>query len=250
MQNAMDQARTELARTPQQAEQIAAKHGLIYAKAENLSRGQSIPEVGTNPELDATVAAMRAGEVSSVIQIAPTKLAVVALTAIQPSKQAELAEVESQIRETLIGSKAQQLAQQKIKEVKDKFQSASGDLKTIAKSLATEVKQTQLFTIEGAADGIGPAQYLAAAFEKPVGTVLPPFDIGNQVYLAKVVEKQPADMSAAAAERDALLLALKRKKATERRELFEDGLMTQLIKDGKIKKYPENIKRLAANYQG
>ena len=91
MQSAIDRARAELARNPQQAEQIAAKYGLTYAKADNLARGQSIPEVGTNPELDATIAGMRAGEVSPVIQVAPTKLGIVAVIAVQPSKPAELA---------------------------------------------------------------------------------------------------------------------------------------------------------------
>jgi peptidyl-prolyl cis-trans isomerase D len=250
MQNATDQARADLVRNAQQAEQTAAKYGLTFAKAENVSKGQSIPELGTNPELDATVSGMRVGEVSSVMQVAPTKLAIVALTAVQPPKQAELAEVEAQIRESLISTKSQQLADQKMKEAKEKLQSAGTDLNVVAKALGGQVKQTQLFTLEGAADGIGPAQYVSAAFDKPVGTVLPSFNIGNQIFLVKVNEKQPADQNALAKERDALLLALKRRKATERRELFEDGLLTQLIKEGKVKKYPENIKRLASNYVG
>jgi peptidyl-prolyl cis-trans isomerase D len=250
MQSAIDSARAELARNPQQAEQIAQKYNLTYAKADNISRGQSVPEVGTNPELDATVSGMRAGEVSPVIQIAPTKLAVAAVTAVEPSKPSELADVENQIRDSLIASKTQQLAEQKIKEAKEKFQSAGGDLNAVAKSMGGQVKQTQFFTTEGAADGIGPAQYVAEAFSKPVGTVLPPFNIGNQLYLVKVLEKQPADTAGLAAEREALVLALKRKKAAERRELFEDGLLTQLIKEGKVKKYPENIKRITSNYQG
>ena len=250
MQTAMDSARAELARNPQQAEQIAAKYSLTYAKAQNISRGQSVPEVGSNPELDATVSGLRAGEVSSVIQVAPTKLAVAAVTAVEPSKQSEFAEVESRIRESLIGSKVNQLSEQRIKETKEKFQAAGGDLAAIAKSVGGQVKQTQFFNSETAADGIGPAQYVIEAFAKPVGTVLPPFNIGNQLFLVKVTEKQQADAAGLAAERDALVLALKRKKAAERKDLFEDGLLTQLIKEGKVKKYEDNIKRMTANFAG
>ena len=250
MQTAMDSARAELARTPQQAEQIAVKYNLTYAKAENISRGQSVPEVGTNPELDATVAGMRAGEVSSVIQVAPTKLAVIALTAIQAPKQSEFAEVENQIRESLVATRANQLSEQKVKETKEKLQTAGGDLAAAAKSVGGQIKQTQLFSSEGAADGIGPAQYVIDAFSKPVGTVLPPFNMGNQLFLVKVIEKQQSDAAGLAAERDALVLALKRKKAAERKELFEDGLLTQLIKEGKVKKYEDNIKRLTSNFAG
>jgi peptidyl-prolyl cis-trans isomerase D len=250
MQNAIDQARAELVKNPQQAEQIAAKYGLAYVKADNVSRGQSIPEVGSNAEIDATVAGMRAGEVSGILQIAPTKLATIALISIQPPKPAQLSEVEDQIRQNLITSKTQKLAEQKIQEMKNKFQSAGGDLNAAAKAAGAQVKQTQLFTIEGAADGIGPAQYVKEAFFKPVGTTLPPFSIGNQLFLVKTTEKQEANLSQLPAERDALVLALKRLKASERKDLFEDGLMTQLIKEGKVKKYPDNIKRLLTNYQG
>ena len=88
------------------------------------------------------------------------------------------------------------------------------------------------------------------AFAKPVGTVLPPFNIGTQLFLVKVIEKQAADPAGLAAERDALVLALKRKKASERKELFEDGLLTQLIKEGKVKKYEDNIKRMTSNFAG
>jgi peptidyl-prolyl cis-trans isomerase D len=250
MQSAIDSARPEVARNPEQAVQIAAKYNLTHAKAENISRGQSVPEIGTNAEFDATVAGMRAGEVSPVIQVAPTKLAIAAVTVVQPSKPAEFAEVESQIRESLIGSKSQQLSEQKIKETREKFQAAGGDLAAVAKSVGGQVKQTQLFTSESAADGIGPAQYVIDAFSKPVGTVLPPFNIGDQLFLVKVAEKQPADPAGLTAERDALVLALKRKKAAERKELFEDGLLTELIKEGKVKKYEDNIKRLTSNFAG
>ena len=57
-------------------------------------------------------------------------------------------------------------------------------------------------------------------------------------------------MSQLPAQRDSILLSLKRKKAQERRELFEDGLVTQLVKEGKVKKYQDNIKRLLTNFQG
>ena len=46
-----------------------------------------------------------------------------------------------------------------------------------------------------------------------------------------------------------MLVALKKRKASERKELFEDGLVTQLVKEGKIKKYPEVIQRLGSSYR-
>jgi peptidyl-prolyl cis-trans isomerase D len=252
MQNAIDQARAELTRTPQNAQQIAAKYNLTYANVQNAGRGAPIPEVGASADLDATVAGLRQGEVSPVVQVAPTKLAVAAVTAVEASKPAALAEVESQIRESLTNSKAVTLGEQRVKETVEKLKGlqGGGDLNAIAKAIGGEVKSTQLFTVEGAADGIGPASYLQEAFQKPVGATVGPITLGPQVFLAKVVEKKVADAAALNAGRDQLVLSIKQRKAQERKELFEDGLLTRLIKEGKVKKRQDAIQRLVNQYQG
>jgi peptidyl-prolyl cis-trans isomerase D len=251
MQQGIEQARVELMKTPQNAAQIAAKYDLVYADVKNAGKGDPVQEVGVNPELEGNLAALRPGEVSPVLQVAPTKLAVVAVTGVTPAKTAELAEVESQVRELVTGRKLSTLTEQKVRETMDKVKSMKGsDLAAIAKAIGGEVKSTQFFTSEGAADGIGPASYLQEAFEKPAGSMLTPFNLGSQVFVAKVTEKQVADAAALAATRDQVLLTLKQKKAQERKELFEDGLLTALIKEGKVKKNQDTIKRLVTQYQG
>ena len=64
-----------------------------------------IPEVGQNPELAGTVATLKAGEVSPIIQVGPAKLAVAAVTNVEAPKPNSLAEVEDRIRESLINKK-------------------------------------------------------------------------------------------------------------------------------------------------
>lgn len=251
MQSNIEQARAELVKAPQSAAQIAAKYNLAYVNVQNAGRGAPIPEVGASPELDNTVAGMRAGEVSSVIQMGTNKLAVAAITAVQPPKPSTLPEVEARIRESLINKKVAQLSEQKARETTETLRKMKdSDLATIAKAIGGEVKSTQLFARDGAADGIGPGTYLTEAFDRPVGASVGPFAIGNQVFLAKVAEKQVADAAALAAGREQIVLGLKQKKAQERKELFEDGLMTQLIKEGKVKKNQDTIKRLVTSYQG
>ena len=251
MQQSIEQARAELAKAPQSAAQIAAKYGLAYADVQNAGKGDPVQEVGVNPELEANLASLRPGEVSPVLQVSPSKLAVAAVTNVQPAKPATLAEVEGQIRELVTNRKLGQLTEQKVRETMDRIKSMQGsDLNAIAKAIGGEVRSTQLFSSEGAADGIGPASYLREAFEKPAGSVLAPFNLGNQIFVAKVTEKQVADASALAATRDQVLLTLKQKKAQERKELFEDGLLTTLIKEGKVKKNQDTIKRLVTQYVG
>lgn len=249
MQTSLEQARGELVKNPQQAQQIAAKYNLTFVKADKVGGGDSIPEVGTNAELMGTVAGLKQGEVSQVIQVGPSKLAITELTGITPPRPAELTEVGTQIRERLSADKAQQLQKQKMEEATAKLKAAGGNLAAAGKAVGGQVKSTQLFTQDGAADGIGPASYLGEAFAKPVGGVIGPFNVGNQVFLAKIAEKQSAPASELASKRDDVVLALKRKKATERKELFEDGLLTRLIKEGKVKKYNDNIQRLVASYR-
>jgi len=218
---------------------------------QNAGRGEPVPEVGVNAELEANVSSLKAGEVSPIFQAAPTKLAVAEVTAVQGPRQSTLQEVEATIRETLINRKVGQLSEQKVRETMDKMKTlqTSGDLNAIAKAVGGEVKTTQFFTSDGAADGIGPASYVSEAFSKPAGTILAPFNLGNQVFLAKVTEKQVADASGLNAAREQLVLSLKQRKSQERKDLFEDGVMTRLIKEGKVKKNQDTIKRLVNQYQ-
>lgn len=251
MQQAVEQARAELIRNPKAAEQIAAKHGLTFHRVEKVGKGESVPEVGTSPELESAVLGLRPNEVSQVVQAAQTKLAVAVLTQILPPRPSEFAEVEGQIRERLTAQKSQVLIDEKIKQVTAQLKAGSGgDLRALAKQTGGELKTSDFFAVEGAAEGIGPATYLAEAFTKPVGSFVGPFTIGSQVFLAKVIEKQSADPGQLAAEREKMLLALKRKRAGERKELFEDGLLTQLLKEGKVKKYTDNIDRVVQGYRG
>lgn len=249
MQQGIDQARAELVRNPKQAEQIAQKYNLTFSRAENIPRGQPIGAIGANPEFEGAAFSLKQGEVTPVVQVGADKLAIAAVTSVVEPKPSELAEVESQIRERITNEKTSKLAEERIRQMRTKMQAAGSDLAAAAKSLGLEVKSTQFFGQEGAADGIGPADYVRDAFVKPAGTMLAPFNIGTQLFLARVAEKQSVDPSTMGSQREQLLTSLKRTKAQMRRELFEDGLVTELVKEGKIKKYEENIKRLVGGFQ-
>ena len=52
MQSAIEKARAELAKSPNNAQQIAEKYNLTYTEVQNAGRGEPVPEVGVNAELE------------------------------------------------------------------------------------------------------------------------------------------------------------------------------------------------------
>ena len=56
-------------------------------------------------------------------------------------------------------------------------------------------------------------------------------------------------MSNFAAERDDLLLTLKRVKAQERDALWQDSILAELTSSGKVKVYRDNIQRVMTQYR-
>lgn len=249
MQAVIEQARAQLTKDPKSAQQIANSLNLIYVKADKIEPNQSVPEVGTNQELQGAIATLRPTEVTPVVQLSPSRLGIAEVTDVEPVRPAEFKEVESKVKEQLQAQKANQLAQEKIMQASSKFNAPGADFKQVAKELGLEIKTTAPFNSDGAAEGIGPASTVAEAFRKPVGAAFGPVNASDKLFFCRVASKESAADAGLAAARSDILLTLKRKKASDRKELFEDGILEQLVKDGVVKKYPDAIKRLEASYR-
>jgi peptidyl-prolyl cis-trans isomerase D len=248
MQNLADQAHGELVKNPQGARQIADKLKLQFVQVDKFKQGDTVVTLGTDPQAPAALLTLKKGEISPVIQ-AGNKLVVAEVTDIHPSHPAEFGEVEAQARTQYAQQQGMQLATEKAKKAADLLKTNGGDLKAAAKALGMEVKTTDFFARNGAAEGIGAASYLAEGFDKPVGTIIGPINAGSQTVVAKIVERQNADMSKFAQERDAIVLALKSKRASERQIMLRDSILTTLIQQGKVKMHRDVINRLIARYR-
>jgi peptidyl-prolyl cis-trans isomerase D len=249
MQSSIEQARAALTKNPTGAAAIAQQFGLTHVHADKQDPRESVPELGTSQQVIAAVAPLQKNQVSEVFQIGENKLAVAAVTDVVPPQPASYAEVESQIRKQLTDQRANEAVNKATQEATQKMLTANGDLARIAKELGLEVKSTKPFGAEQTIEGLGPSTYIQDAFAKPVGGSVGPTTIDGKVVLAKVVEKIVADPAKLAASRDDIIGNLKKKKAQERRELFEDGLIAQLVKQKKVKKFPEAIQRLSSTYK-
>ena len=249
MQKLSDQARAALAKDPQGAAKIAADLGLQLAKADRVGSEDFIPEIGASSEFQNAVSGIRKGEVSAVV-VSPTRMAVVTVTEVFPTHQADLAEAEKQIREKLGTLKLGQLIDARVNDVLEKAKSLNGDLKKAAQQAGLELKTPPEFIRGGAVEGLGGANYVDQAFTLPVGQIFLSQKVNEQRFICKVIARTPADMSQFAAQRATLLQEVKNTKARERLELLQEGIRDQLIKEGKIKIHQDVINRLVTSYRG
>lgn len=248
MQTLCDEARAELVKAPQDAQQIASKKGLIFATFEKYRAGSGIAGLGSDQNVPQTVMSLKKGEVSQVIQ-AGQKLVIAEVTGVNPPHAAEFSDAEAQVRQTFSQQKAVQEVAENSKKAAELVNSLGGDMQAAGKKLGIEVKSSDFFPRDGAAEGIGSAQYLGDSFDKPIGTVLGPLNVGTQTVVVKIIERQSADMSKLPEQRDSIVAQLKQSKAGQRQSLLQDSVLSRLIQEGKIKKHQDVINRMLARYR-
>jgi len=247
MQDLIDQAHAELVKAPQNAQQIAAKLNLSFFNEARFSAGQPLPDLGSDPQISATLLSLKPGEVTQVLQNG-SKLAVAVLIGINPPHPAELSEVEPAVRTNYLQLRAVDLVKEKSAKAAELLKQ-NGDIKAAAKAVGAEVKSTDFITRSGAIENTGSAGMLGDTFDKPVGTVFGPITASNQTIVGKIVDRQDIDLTKFALERDSIILQLKSKKASDRVPLLRDSVLADLIRRGKVKKHQAVIDRLIAQYR-
>jgi peptidyl-prolyl cis-trans isomerase D len=251
MQKAVTAARDETARNPSQASAIATKYGLKFFTADQLSNNSPLPDLNSAPEVSSAIFAAPKGDVTQVIPIdAAGKAAFAIVTNIIPSRAAGFADVQKEATDRYVTDESTRLMRDAATAAADRAKKGE-DFKLVAKSEGGELKTASPFTIMGAAEGLGSATTVAAAFgpKAKVGDVIGPVDSSGNVYVCKITEKNPADMKQFAQSRDAMIQTLKQKKGEIQGALFSDSVVTDLRKRGVIKLNEEAIQRLAASYR-
>ena len=248
VQNSIEQARAALIKAPGSYAQVAQQFGLDVVKADKVAANGAIGTLGASPEMDQALTGLKANEVSQVFQVGPTKLAVAEVLALTASRVSTLAEAEPQVRQNFVNERSMALATERGKQATDRAK-AGEDLQKIAKDLGGEYKTPAEFSIDGAIEGLGSATSFSEGFTKPTGTILGPLNVINTQLVAKVTDKVNADPAGLAAQREQIVLALKKKKGQERADLFQDSILAKLLKEGKVKKHNDTIKRMLASYR-
>jgi len=244
-----EQARAELIKTPGQAEAIAKKLGLGYARVEKAGFGDPVPQVGVNPDFERAIMNAPKGTPTDVVQLPGNKLVVGVANNIFPPEPSKLSEVESQIKNILQQQKAAKLSVEKAREFGEKLNASNRDLLKTAREMKLKVIETGEVDRSATIEGVGtPMMFGEIVFMHPAGTVVGPYNSSQTVYFYRVAGKKEADMTDLPNQRESLVTAIRGQKMIQRRELFEDGLVQSLREEGKVKVNEEALKRLLMTY--
>src|SRR5579863_3177514 len=134
MQALADQAHAELVKAPQNAQQIANKLGLLFITVDKFKAGDTVPELGADPQVGGAIASMQKGAVSQVMQ-SGEKLAIAVVTNVNPPHPAEFAEAEVAVRNRYGQERGVALATEKANKAAEIAKANGGDLKAAAKAV-------------------------------------------------------------------------------------------------------------------
>jgi peptidyl-prolyl cis-trans isomerase D len=250
VQQISDKAQGALQKDPLHVDEIAARFHMQVVRADGARPGQPLPEIGVNADFTQSIAGLKQGQVSQPVALPGNKLVLAVVTGVVPARPNTLAEVETQVRETIVQSKLAAAVQAHAKELAAKAKANGGDLAAAAKSMGLEVTTSAEFNRAASLEGIGPASYVHEGFTLPDGAVFGPVGTQQGFLVAKVVAHVPADMSQFEQQRGTVRDEIKSERARERNLLFGSGVREDLKRRGKIKYHQDVIDRIATQYRG
>ncbi|MGD0871521.1 MAG: peptidylprolyl isomerase [Bryobacteraceae bacterium] len=249
MQQVEDTAQAALQKDPTHAEKVAADLGMQLVRADGAEPGKALPEVGSNSDFDQSIATLKKGEVSQVVPLGASKLALAEVMDIIPARSATFEEAKGQIRQFLSGQNLNILLQERAKQLVAAAK-ASGDLAKAAKAVGLEAKTPEPFKRQATVEGFGSAAYIDDAFTKPDGTIMNPIPMPDATVIVKLMEHVPADIGQLAEQRDKIREDLKVQKARSRGNLFQGGLVDELVRQGRVKLHQNVINRIITSFRG
>ncbi|MBE7178415.1 MAG: peptidylprolyl isomerase [Mucilaginibacter polytrichastri] len=248
LKRAMDDAREQVAKNPASVQNVAQKYGLQIIPLHGITAKDTLPEINA-PELSNAVFSSAKGSVTDVVSVdAQGKSAFAAITSVVPARNAEYNEVQGEVAEKYRAAQAAKLMEAAAQAASDRAKKGE-PLAAIAKSSGLQVKTAAPFTIEGAAEGIGSASLLEAAFSDKVGDIVGPVSAQSSRFVCRVSESIPADLSAFDKDKAGIVQSLQAKKSSVQAPLFRDSVVSELKQRGKIKTNDDSLNRLISSYR-
>jgi peptidyl-prolyl cis-trans isomerase D len=249
LRKAVDSAKAEVTKNPSAAEAIAAKYKLKLYKLDGVTTSTSIPEVNAQSDMvNAIFAAPKGGVTDLVTMDTQGKDAFAVITGVMPAHNAEFNEVQNDVLQKYITAESLRLAQNAAKLAADRARKGES-LEAIARSYGLTVKTPPPFTIDGAAEGLGAATLVSAAFKDNVGSIVGPVAAQEGQFVCRVSQKFPADMTQFAKNKNATVQSLTQQRQALQGPLFRNSVVTDLKRRGKIKVNEANLTKIVASFQ-
>jgi peptidyl-prolyl cis-trans isomerase D len=249
LKKAMEAARVEIAKNPAQAEAIAKKYNLKFVRGNNLARTDALPDVNSAPDLTNALFSAAKGATTEVVDLQNgAREAFGVVTNVTPARNSEYAEVQNDVLQKYTEFQSQQMAEKAAAAAVAEAKQGKS-LEAIAKEYGLTVKTAPPFTINGAAEGIGSASMLSAAFKANVGDTFGPIAAQNGQFVCQVSQKIPADMSQFAQNRDAVVQDITQQRLSIQQPLFRQSVVDELRRHRKIKMNDAAMSRLLSSYQ-
>jgi peptidyl-prolyl cis-trans isomerase D len=249
LKKAMDAAHSEILRTPAQAEAIAKKYNLRFFKVAQMTTSTPLPEVNAQPQLANAIFATPKGGTTDVVDTDNQgKSAFATVNNVIPARNAEYAEVQNDVMQRYATAEADRLAQEAATHAADRARKGK-NLEAIAKEYGLTVKTASPFTVDGAAEGIGAATELSAAFKANVGSIVGPVASQGGQFVCRVSDRLPADMSQYASNKKATVESLEQQRLQIQQPLFRDSVVADLKRRGKVKLNEATISRIVGSYE-
>ena len=209
-----------------------------------------MPEVNTQAEMTNAIFGAPKGGVTDVIDLsAQGKQAFGVVTNITPARNAEYAEVQKDVVQSYTNAESLRLAQEAAKAAAERARKGES-LEAIGKAYGLSVKTAAPFTIDGAAEGIGSASLLSAAFKGNVGDIVGPVSAQSAEFVCRVSQTIPADMSQFAKNKESVVQNLTQQRQMLQGPLFRDTVVNDLKRRRKIQINQAALQRIVSSYQG
>ncbi|MCB1055745.1 MAG: peptidyl-prolyl cis-trans isomerase [Acidobacteria bacterium] len=172
-----------------------------------------ISGIGRSVEFATKTFELSEGQLSDPVKV-PRGWAILTLDKVLEPRQQELSEVEARVTQAVRQEKLQQVAEQQLNAARDKIASGGETLDQLAKSLGSEVQESDSFTQGGALPDLSSASgtVVAKALTLDEGAVGGPIEMPQGYVLFQVTEREKMDPAGLANQTDALRTELETQK--------------------------------------
>ncbi|HEY3926832.1 MAG TPA: peptidyl-prolyl cis-trans isomerase [Candidatus Koribacter sp.] len=245
-QDAAQKAANQLrdAARAQGLDKAAAAAGDQVQTTDFIKQSDSLPGVGMQPQFMNAVFHHNA---KSGADTAPVSMGYVVyeVTDVQPPSTPTFEEAKAQVETAFKANKAQTLLVQKAQELADKAR-ADHDLKKAAKDAGATVKTSELVTEGDQVPDVGSMSGQAAAiFGAKPGEIVGPVQGGRNAIVMALLEKQEPSADDIKSGMETARQQLLNKKRDEMLEVYVSNLVSNMEKNGKIKRNPKALQRLS-----